>query len=89
MEDKLKIQCCICKETVCSGGLDPCALVIVANADKEWREQKEQTFYCHMECFRKLVNNDGLMYIMQPDFSTNGENQDECEQAGQGSAAKP
>jgi hypothetical protein len=51
--------------------------VIVASIDKEWREQKEQTFYCHFECFRKLIGDDGVLYIMDPDFSTNGEIQDE------------
>ena len=57
--------------------LDPCVLVIVAHIDKEWRDQKEQTFYCHCECFRRLVADDGAMYIMQPDYSTNGEGEDE------------
>jgi hypothetical protein len=57
--------------------LDPCALIIVAHIDKEWRDQKEQTFYCQFDCFRRLVNHDGLMYIMQSDFSTNGEVEDE------------
>jgi hypothetical protein len=53
--------------------LDLCALILVGHADKEWAEQKEQTFPCHFECFRKLVADDSLMYIADPDFSTNGE----------------
>jgi hypothetical protein len=69
--------CCICKGSVPYNGphehvLDPCALVIVGNADKDWREQKEQTFYCHFECFRRLVADDGVLYIKDADFETNG-----------------
>ena len=73
-----RYHCCICKGSVSHAGphehqLDPCALVIVGHADKEWRDQKEQTFYCHFECFRKLVGDDGVLYIKDADFSTNGE----------------
>ena len=57
--------------------LDPCALVLVAHTDRHWREQKEQTFPCHFECFRKLVDDDGLMYIAEPDFGCNGDFEDE------------
>jgi hypothetical protein len=57
--------------------LDPCALIIAAHIDKEWRDQKEQTFYCHFECFRRLVNDDRALYIMEPDFATHGECADE------------
>jgi hypothetical protein len=71
----------ICKGTMPFAGphqhpLDPCALVIVGHADKEWRDQKEQTFYCHFECFRRLLG-DGVLYINDADFATNGEAADE------------
>jgi hypothetical protein len=36
-------------------------------------DEKEQKFYRHFECFRKLVNNDGILYIMEPDQATIGE----------------
>jgi hypothetical protein len=57
--------------------LDPCALILAAHIDKDWRDQKEQIFYCHFECFRKVVANDSLLYIMDPDYSTHGEVEDE------------
>jgi hypothetical protein len=63
--------------------LDPCALVLVAHADKEWRDQKDQSFWCHFDCFRRLVADDSVMYIMQPDFCTNGEVEDERERAAE------
>jgi hypothetical protein len=70
-------ECCICKETVSSGResstLDPCALVVVSNIDQPRESQKEQQFFCHFECFRKLVNRDGVLYIMDSDFPTIGE----------------
>jgi hypothetical protein len=83
----LRLQCCICKTSLPDSGpqahpLDPCGLVIVAHIDKEWRHQKEQTFYCHFECFRKLIGDDSWLYIMESDFSTNGEVEDERKAAG-------
>ncbi|MDQ3586326.1 MAG: hypothetical protein M3407_11195 [Acidobacteriota bacterium] len=53
--------------------LDPCALILVSNIDQPREGQKEQQFFCHFECFRRLVNNDGIMYIMELDAATIGE----------------
>lgn len=76
-EEILKYQCCICKETVSSkqttSHLDPCALVVVSNIDKPQNNQKEQQFFCHFECFRKTINNDDNLYIMDDDFPTMAE----------------
>jgi hypothetical protein len=72
----LDCQCCICKETVdeeSATSLDPCGLILVSNIDLPRDDQKEQEFFCHLECFRRLVNNDGMMYIMESDFATIGE----------------
>lgn len=76
--------CCICKEGIdfeidADGvatnptGFDPCTLCIVTNGLGEREGQREQWFYCHMECFRRMVNSDELMYILEPDYSTVGE----------------
>ena len=78
----LRYNCCICNQAMPSSGpqeheLDPCALIIVAHIDKEWRDQKEQEFFCHFECFRRLLNDDGSLYIKDADFSTHGEVEDE------------
>jgi len=73
----LDYQCCICKKTVPSvtdtSSLDPCGLILVSNIDLPRDDQKEQEFFCHFECFRHLVNNDGIMYIMELDAATVGE----------------
>ena len=72
----LDYECCICKQTVSAAGgaaLDPCALLLIANYEQPREQQKDQQFFCHFECFRRLVNNDGVMYIMDSDFPTIGE----------------
>ena len=70
-------ECCVCKDTIPAEGgassLDPCALILVSNIQLPRERHKEQQFFCHFECFRRLVNNDGIMYIMEPDFPTVGE----------------
>ena len=81
----IEYECFICKGTVSgedtTSSLDPCTIVLVANFDRVRDEQREQQFFCHFECFRRVVNNDGIMNIMEPDFSTIGEcSEDEEEQ---------
>ncbi len=71
-------HCVICKGSMPLDApqahrLDPCGLVLVANSDCEWRDQREQTFWCHFECFRRLVDDDGVLYIQEADFPTKGE----------------
>ncbi|MDZ4688807.1 MAG: hypothetical protein SH850_27345 [Planctomycetaceae bacterium] len=84
----LSYHCVICKGSMPFDGpqahrLDPCGLVVVGNADRDWRDQRDQTFWCHFECFRRLVGDDGVLYIKDADFATNGEAADEREAAGQ------
>lgn len=74
----MQYQCCFCKngieEDVTGHNLlDPCALIIVANIDQSHPNQKEQALYCHFDCFRKVLDNDNLLYIREPEFSTIGE----------------
>jgi hypothetical protein len=45
--------------------LDPCALVLVGNADQDEQHPKAQTFFCHFACFRKVVGDDRLLYIIE------------------------
>jgi hypothetical protein len=76
-EEGLQYECYFCKRVVSSikatSHLDPCALIVVSNIDMQRDDEKEQKFYRHFECFRKLVNNDGILYIMEPDQATIGE----------------
>lgn len=52
---------------------DPCAFILVTNTDLEWHHHREQGFPCHFECFRALIGDDTLMYIMEPDYPTKGD----------------
>jgi hypothetical protein len=76
-EEVIKYRCCICRETVSSEEksfhLDPCSLFIISNIDEPRDNQKEQEFFCHFQCFRKMVNDDGSLYIMEEDFPTKDE----------------
>lgn len=79
-----RVQCYICKNTIKVGDeaehpLDPCASVLLGHYDKEWSQQKRQIFYCHVLCFSKIVADDSLMYILEPDFSTLGEVEEDNE----------
>ena len=69
-DDEIQYACCFCKETVGQEGhlLDPCSIVLVSNLNLKREAQKEQQFFCHFECFRNLINDDGILYIAEPDF---------------------
>ncbi len=63
-----KYQCLICKKSVRPSSekgheLDPCAVVIVSNCDQSHLDQKEQTFFCHFECFKKVNDDDSVVYL--------------------------
>lgn len=81
----MQYQCCFCKNGIEEGVkvnnlLDPCALIIVANIDQSRPNQKEQKLYCHFDCFRKVLNDDNLLYIRDPEFSTIGDiTSEDCE----------
>jgi hypothetical protein len=81
----LLYKCCVCKHAMSHEAdperpFDPCALVLVTNVNTVRSGQREQEFPCHFECFRRLVADDSLMYIMEPNYSSIGEMEDE--QAG-------
>jgi len=67
-------QCIFCGETIRAGGLDPCALHLVAKFDQPRRAQKEQTFFCHIKCMEsRASSHPATFYINDPDFPTVGE----------------
>jgi hypothetical protein len=66
--NKLEYQCCFCGEgigddTTKVHSFDPCAVLLIANWSKDEDKQKEQQFFCHFECFRKLTNSHAPIYI--------------------------
>jgi hypothetical protein len=73
-KENMEYKCFICNEEISTKkdkrGLDPCSVTLTTNIDLSRGKQREQTFFCHIECFRKVNSNDGIMYIMESDFAT-------------------
>ena len=80
-------ECCICKRGIVSGEnaehrLDPCVIVLTSNYNAPPEQQRTQQFWCHTECFRRVVNRDRVMYILDKDFPTQGEVDSDRPEAG-------
>jgi len=55
----VNIECSICGKSIDrDSGLDPCAITIYTNIDKDESEQLEQIFFTHYECFRGTLESD-------------------------------
>ena len=76
-EEPIRFVCVFCGETIAPGELDPCALIVVAAIDRPRAEQKEQTFYCHINCLKDRSSVAGSFYITDHDFPTIGEIENE------------
>jgi len=64
----LNYKCCICKQKIKSedrqlNNLNPCSLRKNTNFDGTSLEQKEQTFFCHLQCFKELYDDDATFYL--------------------------
>jgi len=75
----VKYNCCICDEEMSESSLDTCSMGIRTNIDNDWKEQKEQTFFCHSNCLKNVMKDSRSMYILEDDFPTLGEIEDEKE----------
>lgn len=74
--ERVIYSCYFCGEGVEDASvhaLDPCAIILVSNIDKERKDHKEQEFFCHFECFRDHGMTEEIHYIEEPDFATIGE----------------
>lgn len=56
--ENLRYRCCFCDQMIVSTNVDPCDLNILINYDKSKDRQDNQTFWCHIECFRKSLHDD-------------------------------
>ena len=52
----IQYRCCFCDQMIESTKIDPCDLNILINYDKPKDQQDNQTFWCHIECFRKNLH---------------------------------
>lgn len=56
--NELKFKCCFCNKGILSNKTDPCDVNVLVNIDKPSDKQYNQTFYCHLECFRAVMHDD-------------------------------
>jgi hypothetical protein len=81
--DELEFLCCFCKAEIGADKdslhFDPCGLIIIARWAKPQPMQREQQFWCHFECFRKMLNDDPHLYIMDDPDSAGSDAEDENE----------
>ena len=55
----VNFECCICGKSIDrNSGLDPCAISIFTNIDKDESEQLEQIFFSHYRCFQGTLESD-------------------------------
>ena len=57
-------MCCFCDKNIESTNVDPCDLNILINLDKSKEYQDNQTFYCHIECFREKLHKNIHNYLV-------------------------
>lgn len=46
--------------------LDPCALILIPHYPQDQENREEQVFYCHFDCFRRLVADDSRLLFLDP-----------------------
>ncbi|GAB2494108.1 hypothetical protein GCM10027084_04310 [Pseudoxanthomonas sangjuensis] len=72
--EKTNYVCLFCGNSIESGDVDLCALHVVARFDQLRGEQKEQTFFCHINCLQqRAAVHPGNFYISDPEFPSIGE----------------
>lgn len=56
MIQEFKYRCCFCNKIIESDKVNPCDLNILINIDKPKEKQDNQTFYCHIDCFKDRLH---------------------------------
>ena len=54
--ENIEFICCFCNQEIKSSKTDPADINILINIDKPKERQCNQTFYCHIECFREKIH---------------------------------
>jgi hypothetical protein len=50
------VMCCFCDKNIVTSHIDPCDINILTNWDKAPEKQQNQTFWCHIGCFREVLH---------------------------------
>ena len=56
--NELHYRCCFCNIIIKSDEVNPCDLNILINIDKSKDKQDNQTFYCHINCFKDKLHDE-------------------------------
>jgi hypothetical protein len=59
----LGFVCCFCNQSIESNRTDPCDVNILINWDKHKNKQHNQTFWCHLECFKNQLHDKIQSYL--------------------------
>ena len=54
--EKLDLLCCFCNQGIVSSKVNPADINIQINFDKPKDQQYNQSFFCHVECFREKLH---------------------------------
>lgn len=54
--ENLNLLCCFCNKDIKSSKINPTEINILINFDKSKDLQHEQSFFCHVECFREKLH---------------------------------
>jgi len=64
----VNFECAICGKSIDrDSGLDPCAISIFTNIDKDESEQLEQIFFSHYRCFQGTLEPGVREYLVLGD----------------------
>lgn len=58
------VLCCFCNENIKSDEINPCDLNILTNWDKSTDKQHNQTFWCHLACFREKLHQKMQLHLV-------------------------
>lgn len=61
--NELKFTCCFCVGGIASSKTDPCDLNVLVNIDEPKQKQYNQTFYCHLQCFKEKLSKRIPLYL--------------------------
>lgn len=57
-----RYQCCFCDGAITPNGVDITTLIVISNWEKNEERQREQQFFCHVECLRSRLSR-GLRHM--------------------------
>ena len=61
---KENVLCSFCNQKIESDNLNPCDINILTNWDKPKSNRRNQTFWCHLECFRKRLHKEVQQHLV-------------------------